>query len=64
MQNSPIYLIPYDFTPVSESALRLGLDLAIANNGEVMLLHVVKKHSEKREAKKNFKETLNKLSEK
>ena len=48
MQNSPIYLIPFDFTPVSESAMRLGLDLAIANNGSVMLLHVVKKHSDKR----------------
>lgn len=63
MQNSPVYLIPYDFTPVSESALRLGLDLAIANEGEVMLLHVIKKHSEKREAKKNFREALNKLPE-
>lgn len=56
MQDFPLYLIPFDFTPVSESALRLGLDLAIANNGSVILLHVVKKHSEKKEAKTKFKE--------
>lgn len=63
MQNSPIYLIPFDFTHVSESALRLGLDLAIANNGSVMLLHVVKKHSEKKDIKKQFKKTISDLSE-
>lgn len=56
MTNNPLYLIPYDFTPVSESALRLGLDLAIANYGKVVVLHVVKSHSEKVEAKLKFKE--------
>tara|TARA_B110000285_G_scaffold233345_1_gene306903 strand:- start:8456 stop:9283 length:828 start_codon:yes stop_codon:yes gene_type:complete len=63
MQNSPIYLIPFDFTPVSESAMRLGLDLAIANKGSVMLLHVAKKHSEKRDVKKQFKQVIADLSE-
>ena len=38
MEKEPLYLIPYDFTPVSESALRLGLDLAEANKGKVFLL--------------------------
>lgn len=54
MENSPIYLIPFDFTPVSSSAMRLGLDLAIANNGSVMLLHVVNKQSEKKRSKKTI----------
>jgi len=63
MQESPTYLIPFDFTPVAESALRLGLDLAIANNCSVMLLHVVSKQSDKREAKKQFKETITELKD-
>ena len=63
MQEFPLYLIPFDFTPVSESALRLGLDLAIANNGAVILLHVVKKHSEKRDVKTKFKEYVANLEE-
>lgn len=63
MQDFPLYLIPFDFTPVSESALRLGLDLAIAHNGTVILLHVVKKQSEKREIKTKFKEYVSNLEE-
>lgn len=61
MEQAPLYLIPYDFSSVSESALRLGLDLAIANKGKVMLLHVVKKNAEKSEAKANFKTVISKL---
>jgi len=61
MEQAPLYLIPYDFTPVSESALRLGLDLAIANKGKIILLHVVKKNAEKSEAKANFKTVISKL---
>ncbi len=60
----PLYLIPYDFTPVSESALRLGLDLAIANNGKTILLHVVKRNNDKSEAKAKFKTLISKLNEK
>jgi nucleotide-binding universal stress UspA family protein len=59
----PIYLIPFDFTPVSESAMRLGLDLAIANKGKALLLHVVKRNTEKSEAKAKFKSIVNKLNE-
>lgn len=64
MEKEPLYLIPYDFTPVSESALRLGLDLAEANKGKVLLLHVVKKGTEKIEAKNNFKKLFSNLSTK
>ncbi len=63
MQEKSIYLIPYDFTEVSESALRLGLDLAKFNNRRVILLHVLKKKSEKIRIKKEFQEVLAKHSE-
>lgn len=58
MEQEVRYLIPYDFSPVSESALRLGLDLAEVNKGKVILLHVVKKNTEKPEAKANFKKVI------
>ncbi|NRA12825.1 MAG: universal stress protein [Crocinitomicaceae bacterium] len=64
MLKSPIYLIPYDFTPVAEGALKLGLDLAEANNGSVYLLHIVKKNSEKIYARNQFIEVFNKLADK
>ncbi|MDX2361417.1 MAG: universal stress protein [Crocinitomicaceae bacterium] len=63
MNQNPLYLIPFDFTPVSESAVRLGLDLAIANNGRVTLLNIVKNQSEKLEAKFKYNEFLATLSE-
>jgi len=63
MNQNPLYLIPFDFTPVSESAVRLGLDLAIANNGKVVLLHVVKSQSEKREAKFKYNDYLATVSD-
>lgn len=58
MNQHPLYLVPCDFTPVSESALRLGLDLAKANNGSVVLLHVVRSLTEKREAQFKFKDLV------
>ena len=62
MLKNPIYIIPFDFTPVSESALRLGLDLAEANNGSAYLLHVVKKNSEKSAARTKFKAVVKALT--
>ena len=58
MNQNPLYLIPFDFTPVSESAVRIGLDLAIVNKGSILLLHVVKNQHERLEAKLKFKEFL------
>ena len=58
MNHTPLYLIPCDFTPVSESALRIGLDLAHANNGRVVLLHVVKNATEKREAMFKYRDLM------
>ena len=63
MLKSPIYLIPYDFTPVSESALRLGLDLAKANDGSAYLLHIVKKNSDRTLARTQFTEVFNNLTD-
>jgi len=64
MLKAPIYIVPYDFTEVSEKATRLALDLAHANEGEVMLIHVVKKHNEKDDAQNKFKALAPTLDEK
>lgn len=58
MNQNPLYLVPCDFTPVSDSALRIGLDLALYNQGSVVLLHVVKSHTEKREAMFKYRDML------
>lgn len=58
MNQNPLYLVPCDFTPVSESALRIGLDLALYNKGRVVLLHVVKNATEKLESKFKYRDLL------
>lgn len=63
MSTQPLYLVPFDFTPVSESALQLAIDLAEANSGSVYLLHVVGKSSEKEEARVKFREVLGTVKE-
>ena len=52
MLKSPVYLIPFDFTPMTKNALKIGTDLANSNDGSVFLLHVVKKESDKKEARR------------
>ncbi len=51
---SPIYLSPIDFSTVSETAMRLALDLAIANDGSVLMLHFVDKKQAVKEARERF----------
>jgi len=63
MFKHPIYLVPYDFSSVSESAARLALDLAEANNGSAYLLHIVGRDSEKIEARKSFKQLVSEMNE-
>jgi len=63
MFSSPLYLIPFDFSTVSHSALRLSLDLAEANNGSVYLLHIVKKDTEKSKIRLQFEEVISQLSD-
>jgi nucleotide-binding universal stress UspA family protein len=54
----PIYLVPCDFSDKFESALRLGIDLAIYNKGSVMSIHIVSKKSDKIEAKQKMKKVI------
>ncbi len=62
MFKHPLYLVPHDFSAVSESATRLALDLAEANDGSAYLLHIVGKNSEKIEARKKFAEMIDAMS--
>lgn len=63
MNQNPLYLIPFDFTPVAESALQIGLDLSKANKGIVILIHVAKSQSDKIEAKLKFRDFYSGLNE-
>jgi nucleotide-binding universal stress UspA family protein len=58
---TPIYLVPCDFSPKFDSALRLGLDLAEYNKGSVMMMHVVSKKSEKAGAIHKMKKVMEAL---
>ncbi len=62
MLNPNIYLVPHDFSPVAESAVRLALDLAHMNDGWVYLLHVVGKNTEKTAARGKFEEIISAYS--
>ena len=63
MFKHPIYLVPHDFSSVSNGATRLALDLAEANDGSAYLLHVVGKASEKVEARRSFQNLVSEMSE-
>lgn len=62
MFKHPIYLVPHDFSEVSQGATRLALDLAEANDGSAYLLHIVGKASERTEARRNFQNLVSELS--
>ncbi len=62
MLPSPIYMVPYDFSEVSEKATRLALDLAEANDGFVLLIHVVKKISDKYKTDQKFIDVIKSLN--
>lgn len=59
----PLYLVPYDFTEVSESGARLALDLAEANDGTVYLLHIISKRSEKNKIRQKFDSLVASMTE-
>lgn len=63
MFKNPIYLVPFDFSEISESAMKLANDLAEANNGTTYLLHIVGRNSEKIEARKKLEAVVDGLSE-
>ena len=56
---SPIYLVPIDFTPITENAMHIGLKLSKSHGGLLYLLHVVKKESEKKAANDKMDALLN-----
>ena len=62
MFKHPLYLVPHDFSEISNSATRLALDLAEANDGCAYLLHIVSKDSEKAEARRIFQNLVSKMS--
>jgi len=59
----PLYLVPFDFSEISESALKLSLDLAEANNGSVYLLNVVKNKKQKVIVRDKFRQLFDTLEE-
>lgn len=50
------YLVPIDFTPVTENALVFALDAAKYNKGEVILLHIISHTKERIAAEKNLRD--------
>jgi nucleotide-binding universal stress UspA family protein len=55
------YLVPHDFTPVADIAVRHALQIARQTNGIVYLLHVTKADSEKAAANAKFAALIPKL---
>jgi nucleotide-binding universal stress UspA family protein len=63
MLQSPIYLVPYDFSEIAESAFVLALKLAKRNKGTVYLLHIAKTETDEREAHSRMNAMVRNLSE-
>jgi hypothetical protein len=51
-----LYLVPIDFTPVTENALVFALDAAKYNKGEVVLLHIISHAKERISSEKNLRD--------
>lgn len=60
---SPVYLIPFDFSSVSEDALRLALNLAIHNDGKVLMLHFVESKKDIAVTNERFKKITEQFAE-
>ena len=52
------YLVPHDFTEVGDTALDYASNLAVRSQAEVYLVHIVKKESQKEEAKVKLLEII------
>ncbi len=59
---APLYLVPFDFSPVSENAMRFAVDMATFNKGSVMVLHIVGKKSERKTAREKMIDVVAKYS--
>lgn len=58
----PLYLVPFDFTEVSESALHLAFQLAEKNDRSVYLLHIAKNNHDRIIARKGLEDRVAKMS--
>jgi nucleotide-binding universal stress UspA family protein len=65
MENSEIdlYLVPIDFTPVTEEAMDYALELARTGGGKVLLAHIVKSKDQVTLAEKKLDDLLKSKSE-
>ena len=63
MEKTSLYLVPFDFSPVSDNALELSLELARMNKGTIFLLHIVKHKADKPKIIRQFDGVLGKLSD-
>lgn len=60
----PLYLVPFDFTSVSENAADLALQLAKKNNGQAYLLHIVSSKKEKQGARTKLQQYIDQMADK
>lgn len=58
----PIYLVPFDFSAISENAMTIAINLAKENDGTAYLLHVVQRSNQKAAMRNKFTHLLDKLS--
>ncbi len=57
------YLVPHDFTEVGDAAFDYAINLAKKSQAEIYLVHIVKRESEKDDAKKKLVEIIKSRSE-
>ena len=58
-----LYLVPYDFTPVTEDAMNYALQLARVSGGKVLLAHIVKNEEDILTAELKLEKVLKNLSD-
>ena len=65
MENLSIdkYLVPYDFTTVTDEAFHYAIKLAHTGGGQVLLAHIVKRKEDSAAAELKLAATISKLSE-
>ena len=53
-----LYLVPFDFTPITQRALEYAIRLTRTRQDRIMLLHIVKSESKIEEAEKELAKVL------
>jgi nucleotide-binding universal stress UspA family protein len=62
-QNEDLYLVPYDFTNVTEEAMRYALQLSHKGGGKVLLAHIVKNEDDILAAELKLEKVLKNLKD-